>query len=337
MHSARPVPDNPRSSLHPWLLPCPRALERLLGEPRTGTDAMAPPLPQTTMAACARVFRRALRQGRLVLRSTGHDRRPCPPRRGRTPATDTCLHDFAQCVAAALDRDPDPLRPSARSRRAKLQRCLAEAERAMDTLAQRNARLVADRARRFALRSGRPFEELLNEGWFGLRRAIEKFEPERNLAFSTYAVLWIDQAIVRHLKTTEDLIRVPLHVRDRVRREGTDDPLGAVVSLDESDEDGRERLVVADDEPADPEGDIDRRHLADRLRIAIADLPARERLALATCPELDLLPLAGHRPSRAVLAETLGISRERLRQLRQAALARLAADARIRPLRALLA
>ena len=75
-----------------------------------------------------------------------------------------------------------------------------------------NQGLVHQVARGFRSR-GVALEDLIQFGNIGLIRAAEKFEPERGLKFSTYAVYWIRQAIYKGIANTSRPIRVPLHAR----------------------------------------------------------------------------------------------------------------------------
>ncbi|MEJ7638501.1 MAG: sigma-70 family RNA polymerase sigma factor [Singulisphaera sp.] len=75
-----------------------------------------------------------------------------------------------------------------------------------------NQGLVHQVARVFRGR-GVALEDLIQFGNIGLMRAAEKFEPERGLRFSTYAVYWIRQAIYKGIANTSRPIRVPLHAR----------------------------------------------------------------------------------------------------------------------------
>ena len=84
-------------------------------------------------------------------------------------------------------------------------------EQAKARLVEANLRLVVQVARRYANR-GLPLPDLIEEGNLGLLRAVEKYEPERGTRFSTYAVWWIRQAIVRALANQARTIRLPVHV-----------------------------------------------------------------------------------------------------------------------------
>ena len=52
-------------------------------------------------------------------------------------------------------------------------------------------------------------EELLQSGYFGLKRAVEKFDTSKGFQFSTYAVTWIRQAVMRQVTVVEQAVRIP--------------------------------------------------------------------------------------------------------------------------------
>lgn len=82
-----------------------------------------------------------------------------------------------------------------------------------------NIRLVISIARYYRNR-GLAMEDVIQEGIIGLNRAAEKFDPDREIRFSTYATLWIKQAIQRGLQNTGIAIRLPYAVssiRGKVR------------------------------------------------------------------------------------------------------------------------
>jgi len=233
---------------------------------------------------------------------------------------------------------------------------LAQRVRAGDAEARRqmieaNLRLVVTVARGYVGR-GVPLLDLIAEGNLGLIRAVEKFEPERRLRFSTYAVWWIRDAVQHALMHQGRTVRVPVHVlREfaqvlRARRQfvathgrmpGIEEmaqataksaaAVGELFSVTErissldapmSDSDDRaliEQLVV-DGEMATPKAeDV----AGSRIAAWIAQLPERQRLVLQRRFGLDDHGVQ----TLAEIAGELGLTRERVRQIQTEALKRL--------------
>ncbi len=108
-----------------------------------------------------------------------------------------------------VEQDPDE--------RDKLLTLVDRGEAARAHLIKANTRLVVSIAKRY-LGQGVPFLDLIQEGNLGLIKAVEKFDYRRGHRFSTYATWWIRQAITRALADQGRVIRLPVHLSDRIRK-----------------------------------------------------------------------------------------------------------------------
>lgn len=88
---------------------------------------------------------------------------------------------------------------------------------AREHMIKANLRLVVKIAREFE-GLGLPLLDLINEGNIGLMKAVDRFDPKKGAKFSTYAALWIKQAIRRGLTNLSKTIRLPVHVMEKLAR-----------------------------------------------------------------------------------------------------------------------
>ena len=230
-------------------------------------------------------------------------------------------------------------------------------EAARQQMMRANLRLVVNIAKQYV--TGHDPEALLDliqEGNIGLMRAVDRFRPEFKTRFSTYGVYWIRQAILRALKSRR-LVRLPENVVDQVlvmqrTRQQLYQELGRwpmseelaeemgvshstlrrleeassdVVSLEapvrgrEGEEETQLRELLEDTEALSPKQVTQQELVHKEVREAVDTLPPREKKIV----ELRF-GLAGERPyTLEEIGREFGISRERVRQLQNVALARL--------------
>lgn len=234
--------------------------------------------------------------------------------------------------------------------REELEARVAAGEAAFATFMVHNLRLVISVAKAYRNR-GLDLEDLISEGCLGLHRAVEKFDAERGYKFSTYATWWIKQAITRAVANQSRLIRLPVHVHDRLsqlRRARRDlvirhqrEPSLAELA-DELDTTLDEVVVLLRAEPSiawldSPIGDGDV-CLADFVTpsdVDVADVYERRVRALTIAQSLDVLTerertvielrfgLGCDEHTLEEVGQMLGLTRERIRQIQVKALGRL--------------
>jgi len=202
---------------------------------------------------------------------------------------------------------------------------------------------------------GVPLGDLINEGNLGLLRALQRFDPKRNVRFLSYAIWWVRQAIMKALNEQSRLIRVSSEQRAKLKKikekerdllqEMGEEPtleelaqeLGvepseikktyrivtSEVSLDAPAFPGEEKQTLLDildqDALPSPEETYEYTERANILREILKELPPRDQKILALYFGLD----DGKPKTLEEIGKEMGISRERVRQLKERALKNL--------------
>ncbi len=228
-----------------------------------------------------------------------------------------------------------------------------DGEKAQEHLIRANARLVISVAKKYIGR-GVPFLDLIQEGNIGLIRATNKFEYQRGHKFSTYATWWIRQAVSRAVADQGRTIRVPVHMGDQLNRMrrvqlqllqelGREPKIDELALGMETTPDKVENLLeisrrpVSLETPIDDEGDSTFGDFVEDINSpAPSDEVATHLLHVQLQQALDKLPpreaqilrlrygLADGRVyTLEEVGQTIGVTRERVRQLEAQALNRL--------------
>ena len=260
------------------------------------------------------------------------------------PASEDEVGQYLQEIHAYPRLTPEEERELAR-------RCAAGDEDAVRRMVSANLRLVVSVAREYVGR-GVPLLDLVQEGSIGLLAAARKFDYTLDYRFSTYATKWIRQGVTRCLLNHAGLIRVPAHTAERMRkvlnarsallqrleREPEVDEIAAacgipagkvrqlldlvpeVCSLDTPvGDDGTLALMLEDLQAPQPQEELVRRELKETMEGLLTRLDLRQQQILRLRYGME----DGVCRSFEEIGKTVGVSKERARQIERQAMDKL--------------
>ncbi len=280
-----------------------------------------------------------------------------PPHRAATPPGS--LDQYLREISAypLIDRDEE----------GELARRIRENDRlALEKLVNSNLRFVVSIAKKYQ-NQGVALADLINEGNLGLIRAAEKFDETRGVKFISYAVWWIRQAILQALAEQSRIVRVPLNRAGEIHRIGkrssalvqelgrepTVGELAEGLEVDPDElyktmsiamahlsldaplvpgEDNKLLDYLPDEYRPGPEQEAFEKALRANVEEALSTLKPREAMILRLYYGLD----GEDAMTLEQIGEQLGVTRERVRQIKERALARLRHVSRARSLESFL-
>ncbi|MFP3869921.1 MAG: RNA polymerase sigma factor RpoD/SigA [Syntrophobacteria bacterium] len=262
--------------------------------------------------------------------------------------------DMAAHILAALEQDAveEDIPQERQQLLADVREIAAAVDAAKNEMVRSNLRLVVSIAKRFRGR-GLSLLDLIQEGNLGLMKAAMRYDYARGTRFSTYASWWVRQGMMRALYDKTRTIRIPVYVTEMKRlfsklfhellrerdREPTiqeiagrsglsEDKIATIMQISdqpvslESPLDSEKHALgdrIVDDDVLSPLEYVLRKELQEVVRQSLASLPSREETILRSHFAIDGAP----EETLESIAQRYNVSKERIRQIEQKALAKL--------------
>jgi len=227
-------------------------------------------------------------------------------------------------------------------------------EQARKNMIRSNLRLVINIAKKYTY-LGIPLMDLIEEGNLGLMKAVDKFNPRKGFRFSTYGAWWIRQSITRAMVEQGRLIRVPVYMNElivkwkktkellsqKLKRLPSDEEIAKKLKLNSNKvkqinfwtktstssleapvgEEGENQVIdlIEDRSASLPDTTIERMLNKERVNMLLDRMNDRERQVL----DMRFGLADGSYHTLAEVADKLGVSRERVRQIEEEALRKL--------------
>jgi len=227
-------------------------------------------------------------------------------------------------------------------------------EQARKAMIRANLRLVINIAKRY-MHFGTPFLDLIEEGNLGLMKAVDKFKPSKGFRFSTYAAWWVRQAITRAIFEQGKIIRMPVYMNEllvkwrktnerltqKLKRLPSNEEIAKKMKITKDkmkqinfwlstktssleaplgdDDEGQILDLVQDQNAVSPDTEIECIFDKERITSLLEIMNDRERTVL----DMRFGLVDGKTHTLAEVADKLGVSRERIRQIEEQALRKL--------------
>jgi RNA polymerase nonessential primary-like sigma factor len=264
------------------------------------------------------------------------------------------LYNVQEKLTEELDREPtaEEWANAVEKNPSEIKKIIHQGKRAKQKMIEANLRLVVAIAKKYQKRN-MEFLDLIQEGSLGLERGVEKFDPTKGFKFSTYAYWWIRQAITRAIAQQARTIRLPIHITEKLNkikktqrelsqklgRSPSPNEIAVALELEPAqireyfsiarqpisldvkvgDNQDTELSELLEDNGISPENYITQELMRQDLHKLLGELTPQQQQVVKLRFGLE----DGKELSLAKIGQRMHISRERVRQLEQQALAHL--------------